>query len=173
MPLNADQLLAVFPHPVLTKIIGEPNLASITLQQSEHNGNLASIKSNLGDGLTGLMVLSMKPDIFKTIHPDAFEIPTNPGPAPDPAVITAASTATKIADIYKSYALESAIYAEYVTAERIYVKLALDFMLELYYKALKNSYTGYAGVTLRQLLDHLVTTYAAMTSLTWKRIKKT
>ena len=34
MPLNADQLLAVFPHPVLTKIIGEPYLASITLQQS-------------------------------------------------------------------------------------------------------------------------------------------
>ena len=121
MTLNADQLLAVFMHPVLTKIIGEPNLASITLQQSERNGNLASIKSNLGDGLTGLIVLSMKPDIFKTIHPDAFEIPTNPGPAPDPTVIAAASTATKIADIYKAYALESAIYAEYVTEERISV----------------------------------------------------
>ena len=162
MPLNADQLLAVFPHPVLTKIIGEPNLMSITLQQSEHNGNLASIKSNLGDGLNGLMVLSMKPDIFKAIHPDAFDIPTNPGPAPDHSGIAAASTATKIADIYKDYALESAIYAEYVTAERIFVKLVLDSMSELYYKDLKNAYTGYAGVTLRQLLDHLVTTYAAI-----------
>ena len=159
MPLNSDQLLAVFLHPVLTKIIGEPNLASITLQQSEHNGNLASIKSNLGDGLTGLMVLSMKPNIFKTIHPDAFEIPTNPVPAPDPAAVAAASTANKIADIYKAYALESAIYAEYVTEERISVKLALDSMSELYYKALKNAHTGYAGVTLRQLLDQLVTTY--------------
>ena len=99
MPLNVDQLLAVFPHPVLTKIVGEPNLASITLQQSKHNGNLASIKSNLGDGLTGLMVLSMKPDIFKTIHPDNLVIPTNPGPAPEPDAIAAASTATKIADI--------------------------------------------------------------------------
>ena len=137
MLLNADQLLAVFPHPVLAKIIGEPNLASITLQKSEHNGNLALIKSNLGDGLTGLMVLSMKPDIFKTIHPDAFKIPTNPGPAPHPTVIAAASTATKISDIYKAYALESAIYADYVTAERISVKLALDSMSELYYKALK------------------------------------
>ena len=147
---------------VLTKIIGAPNLASITLQQSEHNGNLASIKSNLVDGLTGLMVLSMKPDIFKTIHPDALEIPTNPGPVPDPAVIAAASTATKIADIYKAYALESAIYAEYVTAERISVKLALDSLSELYYKAFKNAYKGYDGVTLRQLLDHLVTTYTAI-----------
>ena len=102
MPLNANQLLAVFPYPVLTKIFREPNLASISLQQSEHNGNLTSIKSNLGDGLTGLMVLSMKPEIFKTIHPDTFVVPTNPGSAPDPDVIAAASTATKIADIYKA-----------------------------------------------------------------------
>ena len=42
------------------------------------------------------------------------------------------------------------------------MKLVLDSMSELYYKALKNAYTGYAGVTLRQLLDHLVTTYAAI-----------
>ena len=126
MPLNADQLLALFPHPVLTKIVGEPNLASMTLQQSEHNGNLASIKSNLGDGLTGLMVISMKPGIFSTIHPDNFAIPTNPGPAPDPDSIAAASTATKITDLYKAYALESDIYSEFVAAERISVKIVLD-----------------------------------------------
>ena len=149
MPLTANQLLAVFPHPVLTKIVGKPNLTSITLQQSEHNGKLTSIKSNLGDGLTGLMVLSMKPDIFKTIHPDTFVILTNPGPAPDPVVIAAASTTTKITDIYKAYTLESAIYAEFVTAEQISVKLALGSMSDIYYKTLKNAHTGYASVTLR------------------------
>ena len=35
-------------------------------------------------------------------------------------------------------------------------------MAELYYKTLKNAHTGYANVTLRQLLDHLVTTNAAI-----------
>ena len=45
------------------------------------------------------------------------------------------------------------------------MKLALESVSELYYKALKNAYTGYAGVTLRQLLDHLVTTYAAIDQL--------
>ena len=108
------------------------------------------------------MVLFMKPDIFKTIHPEAFVIPTNPGPAPEPIVIAAESTATKIADIYKAYALESAIYAEYVTAERISVKLSHDSISEIYYKSLKNAYTGYNGVNLQQLLDHLVNTYAAI-----------
>ena len=118
MSLNTNQLLAVFPHPVLTKIVGKPNLESITLQQSEHNGNLASIKSNLGDGLTGLMVISMKPEIFATIHPNPFAIRTNPGPAPEPNSIAAASAATNITDLYKAYALQSNIYSEFIAAEK-------------------------------------------------------
>ena len=84
MSLNDDQLLAVFLHPVLTKIVGEPNLKSITLQKSEHNGNLALIESNLGNGLTGLMIISMKPAIFATIHTDPFAIRTNPYQTPTP-----------------------------------------------------------------------------------------
>ena len=131
MPLNTNQLLAVFPHLVLTNIVGEPTLESITLQQSKHNENLASIKSNLGDALTGLMVISMKPETFATIHPDPFTIPTNPGPAPDPDVIAAASSTTKIADIYKAYALQSKIYSEFIEAERVSVMLALDSMAKI------------------------------------------
>ena len=42
------------------------------------------------------------------------------------------------------------------------MKLALDSMAELYYKTLKHAHTGYAIVTLQQLLDHLVTTYTAI-----------
>ena len=162
MPLNADQLLAVFPHPVLTKIVGEPTLESTTLQQSENNGNLASIKSNLGDGLTGLVVISMKPETFATIHPEPFTILTNPGPAPDPIAIAAASSATKISDIYKAYALQSKIYSEFIKAKRISVKLVLDSMAKIYYKDLNHKHMGYLKVTLRQLLNNLVTTYAAI-----------
>ena len=128
MPINVNQLLTVSPHPVLTKIVGEPTLESITFQQSEHNRNLASIKSNLGDGLTGLIVISMKPAAFATVHPAPFTIPTNPGPAPDPIAIAAASSATKISDIYKAYELQSNIYSEFIEAKRILVKLVLDSM---------------------------------------------
>ena len=53
------------------------------------------------------MVISIKPEIFATVHPDTFAIPTNPGPAPDPVAIASASMATNIADLYKAYALES------------------------------------------------------------------
>ena len=162
MPLNADQLLAVFPNPVLTKIVGEPTLASLTRLQSEHNGNLASVKSNLGNGLTGLLVISMKPSTFLTIHPKEFVKPKKPGYAPPAADIKDASSATRIADLYKAYDLKLKVYSEFFEAERISVKLMLDTMDEIYYQALKHEYTGYAKVTLRDLLDHLFDTYAAI-----------
>ena len=141
MPLNANQLLAVFTHLVLTKIVDEPTLKSINLQQSKHNGNLAYVKSNLGDILTGLMVISIKPGTFSTIHPEPFTITTNPGPAPDSDAKPASSSATKIAGIYKAYALQRKMYSDFIEAERILVKLALDLMAKIEYKALKHTHT--------------------------------
>ena len=94
--------------------------------------------------------------------PDPFAIPTNSGPAPDPDAIATASSSTKIADIYKTYDLKSKIYSEFIAAGRISMKLALDSMAEIYCKAIKHTHIGYAKVTLRQLLNHLVTTYSAI-----------
>ena len=44
----------------------------------------------------------------------------------------------------------------------ILVAVEAAAMAKLYYKTLKHAHTGYKNVTLRQLLDHLVTTYAAI-----------
>ena len=88
----------------------------------------------------------MKPATFATVHPALFTIPTNLVPAPDPIATAAASSATKITDIYKAYALQNKIYSEFIEAKRILVKLALDSMSEIYYKALKHKHTGYAKV---------------------------
>ena len=49
------------------------------------------------------------------------------------------------------------------------MKLALNSVAELYYKTLKNAHTGYANVTLLQLLDHLVTTYGAIDQFDLKK----
>ena len=95
------------------------------------------------------MVISIKPATFAIVHPSPLMIPTNPGPAPDLIAIAAASSATKIANIYKAYALQSKIYSEFIEAERISVKLELDSMAEIYYKSLKHEHTGYAKVNLR------------------------
>ena len=56
-----------------------------------------------------------------------------------------------------------------MSAEQIPVKIALDSMAELYYKTLKNAHTGYANVTLLQLLDHLITSYGAIDQFDLKK----
>ena len=48
MPLKADQILALFPNPVLTLILGEPDYAAIQILQKQTNQNLSAIPSNLG-----------------------------------------------------------------------------------------------------------------------------
>ena len=50
MPLNADQLLAVIPHPVLTKIVGKPNLeVPIVLALLERNAREVGFADNIGE----------------------------------------------------------------------------------------------------------------------------
>ena len=143
MTLNAEQILAVFPHPTLTKIVGEPTLESLTLMQEEHNSNLVSFKTNLSDGTMGLMVISMKLSTFATVHPNPFVIPVNPGAQPNPDEISAASSATKIADIYKAFELKRKFFLEYCDAKRISVKITIDAVEKIY---LPNSQVSAHGV---------------------------
>ena len=63
------------------------------------------------------MVISTKPVIIATTHPDLFAIPTNPGPAQDPDAIATASSAINIADIYKVYTRQSNVYLEFIAAK--------------------------------------------------------
>ena len=118
------------------------------------------------------MVISMKPATFAIVYPALFTILTNPGPAPDPISIAATSSFTKISDIYKAYARQIKIYSKFIESKRISAKLALDSMDKIYYKALKHKHTGYAKATLRQLLNHLVITYAAIDQFDLKKTRR-
>ena len=52
------------------------------------------------------------------------------------------------------------------------MKLELDSMAEIYYKSLKHEHTGYAKVTLRQILNHLFTTYATIDQFDLEKTKR-
>jgi hypothetical protein len=44
-----------FPHPTIAPITGVPNYESINALNLQLNANAASVQSNLGDGLLGLL----------------------------------------------------------------------------------------------------------------------
>lgn len=163
MPLTANQIFVVFPHLVLTPIVGDPTLEGITTLQNKNNNNLSSLKSYLCDDTTGLLELSMPAATFTTIHPDVFVILFNPGAEPDVTEIAATNSTTKIAEIYSALKLRSQIYSEWVEVECISIKLNCAAVDETFYKYLKQQYTGYAHITLRHFLEHLTDTYTAVT----------
>ena len=67
MPLKADQILALFPNPVLSPIQGEPDYAAIRILQKQTFQNLSAIPSNLGCAKKGLLWLATTPAVYLTI----------------------------------------------------------------------------------------------------------
>jgi len=68
--------------PELTAINGEPTPATITLLQSELNGNAISVASNRGGGQFGHLALTLLGADYLAVSHVAFVTPPNPGNTP-------------------------------------------------------------------------------------------
>ena len=85
---SVDSFLEGFPHPVLTKIQGTPDYASLKVINDEMTENGASVHSNLGGGQLGHASLTLTPAIMGTLTTTAFLPPPNPGPTLDMVPLT-------------------------------------------------------------------------------------
>ena len=105
MPLKADQIFALFPNPVLTPILGEPDYASIRVLQKQTNKNLSAIPSNSGRGMKGLVYLATVAEVYLTILSVAFILPENPGTGPATLDIDNVKTAKEVNFLHSAVAL--------------------------------------------------------------------
>ena len=159
MPLKADQILALFPNPVLTPIIGEPNYAAIRILQKQVNQNLSAIPSNLGCGTKGLVWLATTPGVYSTISATPVIPPQNPGTVPDPTAIAAASSAKEVTAIHSAHDLQVKLYEEYMAADRLSVKLLTAAVEDIFTASICDETTGYSSVTTRDFFQHLLAEY--------------
>ena len=160
MPLKADQIEALFPNPILTRIVGEPTHEEIRLLEKETNKNPSAIPSNLGCGTKGLLWIGTPPTVYATISSVPFVPPTNPGSAPSAKDIAACGSAKDIASVHATQDLAVKLFEEYMAADRLCVKLLCNAVEDIFTASLENGYTGYAGVTTKELLKHLKDEYS-------------
>ena len=160
MPLKADQIEALFPHPILTPIVGEPTHEGIRLLEKQINKNLAAIPSNLGCGTKGFLWISTSATVYATISSVTFTPPANPGSTPSTTALTAAGSAKDIAAVHANHDLNVKLYEEYMAADRLSVKLITNAVEDIFTASLANEYTGYAGVTTKELFKHLNDEYS-------------
>ena len=157
MPTTPDKIVESFPHPTIMPIVGQPTYETLAEIHLKLNTNAASVHSNLGNGLLGLLFLPVSPAVYNTQSATPFIPPENPGPTAD---IPAHATGPQIAEIRRQAEAAATLYKEYDATDKALKSLLLSAVDETYVRSLRDRFIGYANVTTLQMLTHLYTAYA-------------
>ena len=153
---STDKIIEGFPHPSIPPIVGQPSFDSLQALKILLSTNAASIISHLGNGILGLLWLTVSDTVYNTLSVIPFVPPANPGPSP---VIPVPSTQAVITAITNTHKRESRIFHEFNNTDKALKQLLLGAVDDMFTRALKNRFIGYANVTTKALLTHLFTTY--------------
>jgi hypothetical protein len=115
MPSDVDHITDGFPHPTVMPITGVPTYESIAELNLQLNANAASVQSNLGDGLLGLLFLAISVAKYNTLSAVAFIAPVNPGTA---AVIPAGATTAQISIRQRMHRDHLTLFCEYLATDK-------------------------------------------------------
>lgn len=159
-PANAD-IIGAFPNPTIDPIIGLPAYDSISTVHLQLNQNAASVDSHLGDGINGLLPLTVSTEVYDTISNTPFAFPTNPGPNP---IVQPTGTEHQIKEAYRVHSENTRIWREFQATDKSLKQLLLGAVDDIYTSSLKHRVTGYANVSTRQLIAHLYTKYGNITA---------
>jgi hypothetical protein len=159
MPSDVEHITDGFPHPTVMPITGVPTYESLAELNLQLNANAASVQSNLGDGLLGLLFLTVSVAEYNTLSAVAFIAPVNPGAT---AVIPAGSTAAQIAVRQRTHRDNLALFREYLATDKALKQQVIGAVNPMYIRTLRHRVTGFANATTLQLLSHLYATYGRL-----------
>ena len=157
---SADKIIEGFPHPTVSPIVGQPSYETLKTLKLFLSTNAASVISHLGNGALGLLWLIVSDAVYNALSTVPFIPPINPGPIP---IIPALSTGPVIASLTATHERESKIFHEYNNTDKALKQLLLSVVDDMFTRALKNRFIGYANVSTKQLLTHLFQTYGKIT----------
>ena len=169
MVLSVDDGVAKFPMKTMPKINGEPDYGNINTIMQLLYGNATSLLTTLGRGKYGHIGIIMTPQLYTTLENTPYKSPPDPGITPTHA--TGASVVIRQTDFLK-HKEERIIYENHHTMEDALKTIIIDAVDEVYIGELRNKYTGYLGITSRDLLDHLLDRYGKITPADVKECKK-
>jgi hypothetical protein len=107
MPSDAKKVVYGFPHPIIAPIVGVPTYESINALNLQLNANAASVQSNLGDGLLGLLYLTITPAEYNALSATELFPPENPGAAP---TVPYAATDSQVATLLREHKADSNLF---------------------------------------------------------------
>ena len=153
-------LAFIFPHAVLTKILGKPTYATLLRLCKELYANARSVHSTRGGGQNGHLGLIMTVEEYSLrTHGVHFTQATHPGDRPTHVGF---ATPVEIDGANKTY---EALLLEFKTNHQVADSLKAQLLAAIdptYTKFLEDEMFGYADVSPLEILVHLKTTYGLL-----------
>ena len=125
------------------------------------NANSALVQSNLGYGQLGILYLTVSPAVYNTLSTTVFIPTVNPGAT---SIITAGATAAVIANKRRSFADTTALFKQYNSADKSLKQMLPGAFEKMFVRSLQTKYVGYLHVSTRDILNHLYSKFALISS---------
>ena len=159
MPTTIEKIVQGFPHPTVVPINGVPTFETLAALNLQLNANAASVQSNLGDGLLGLLFLTVSPEEYNALSNTAFIPPVNPGPTP---AIPNAATDHQISAIVRQHTHDTNSFNEYLATDKALKQQVIGAIDTMYLHTLRHRITGFANLTTKTMLTHLYDQYGRL-----------
>jgi hypothetical protein len=125
--------------------------------QKRLNANFLSIPSSAGGGRHGHLGLLMTAGQYSTISPTPFGAAADPGPV---ALVLLGTDDIVAASTVRMYDEHKRAFNTHINCDKAGGELILTAFPNMYTSALEEYLLGYAGVTVRELVQYIIHTYS-------------
>jgi hypothetical protein len=154
--LTVEEIINVFPNPILPKIDHEPTFEDIQVTTRLLNANAISISSMAGGSAHGHLGIITTQVEYTAISTSPWVEPYNPNSTP---IIPPCTTAVDAAQIARMHAECRRIYTNRINVDQALKKLLLEAYDNMYTSQLEYYLLQYANRSALEILMHLKQTY--------------
>jgi hypothetical protein len=164
---TVEDVIASFPQPVLPTVQGEPDYQTIHATRKSLQANSRAIDTHLGGGTLGHLGLIISDASYAMIAPTTDAGPTlwiRPQ-APGRAPANTDGTAAQISAARHVWEEDVRTYRTYTSVQQALKKQIISVFEPMYLDVLNENMVGFANISSRDMLDHLLSTYGNITAV--------
>jgi hypothetical protein len=164
---TVEDFMESFPHPVLPTVQGEPDYQTIHATRKFLQANSRAIETHLGGGTLGHLGLIISDASYAIIAPTTDDKPTlwitpqDPGRAP----ATTERTAAQISAARQIWEEDVQTYQTCTSVQQALKTQIISVFDPMYVDILNDNMVGYANISARDMLDHILETYGNITAV--------
>jgi hypothetical protein len=164
---TVEDVIASFPHSELPTVPGEPDYQTIHATRKFLQANSRAIDTHLGGGTLGHLGLIISDAFYAMIAPTTDAGPTlciSPQ-APGRAPANTDGTAAQISAARHVWEEDVQTYRTSTSVQQALKKQIISVFEPMYLDILNTKMVGYANISARDMLDHLLDTYSDITAV--------